>query len=241
MNAISESPVEGNPVRGGELRADAKERHIALCRLIATMVETAPVQMGGMDWAGPLTQAAWAAKAGLTLRTFRRLSEVPPIAAVARGTGRRKATYLRLGEAPPDALRKVQNTIAKLWREHIGPEQAAERDYRKDYGLCCGLAEDLPRGAQVKVFTHALRNWDTFMAVAKLEIRIALELHERGIAPDPDDPDTETARRIPPEELKDVFLHFVGLSFLRRFHFVAAKVYRADMLARQRPEAEDGR
>ncbi|MGQ0565545.1 MAG: hypothetical protein ACT4OK_10800 [Gemmobacter sp.] len=222
------------------MRADAKKRHMDLCKLIATMVETAPCDLERQTWAGPMTQAEWATKAGLTLPTFRRLVAVPPIVAAARGRGRQKATYLRLGDATSDALRKVKNTIAKLWREHIGPEQAAQRDYRRDYGLCCGLAEDLPHGRQVKVFVHTLKNWDTFMLVAKGQIGIALDLYAQGIPPDPYDSDMEAARVIPRKDLKNVFLHHVSLSFLRRYHFVAAEVYRLDIQARQRPEAETG-
>lgn len=221
-------------------RKDAQERRDALCALVASMVETAPVRLDGQAWAGPLTQVQWATKAGLTLPTFRRLCDDPRIVAFVKGIGRRKATYLRLGDAPPQNRKKVKNTIAKLWREHIGPELAAKRDVYLDNGLCWGLAEDLPHGRQVKVFEHALKNWDTFMLVAKGQIRTALDLHARGIPPDPDDPDTEAARVIPPADLKDVFLHHVSLSFLRRYHFVATAVYRADMQARQRPEAETG-
>lgn len=233
MNAITDPGISGNPVRGSDLRADAKERHIALCRLVATMVETRPAGLDGMDWAGPLTQAQWAERAGLPLRTFKRLIQHPPIVAVARGVGRQKGTYLRLGDAPPQSLRKVQNTIAKLWRDHIGPEQMEGRNPRRDYGFCCGLAEDLPRGAQAKVFTHALRNWETFMSVAKLEIRIALELRAAGQEPDPDDPDQETAWRLAGEGLEDRFLHHPSLSFLRRFHWVATKVWWAATRERQ--------
>jgi len=204
------------------------------------LMETAPCTMDRQAWAGPLTQEQWAAKAGLTLRTFRRLVKEPPIVAVARGRGRRKATYLRLGEAPSDAIRKAKNIIAKLWREHIGPEQAAQRDGYRDNGLCWGLAEDLPHGLQVKVFAHALKNWDTFMLVAKGQISIALDLHAQGLPPDPNDPEMEAARVIPRKHLKNVFLHHVSLSFLRRFHFVAAEVYCTHAQARQRPEAETG-
>lgn len=234
MNAITDPGISGNPVRGGDLRADAKERHIALCRLIATMLETRPADLDGMDWAGPLTQAQWAERAELTLTTFKRLVKHPPIVANVRGMGRQKCTYLRLGDAPPQNIKKVKNTIARLWREHLGPELAAERDGYRDNGLCWGLAEDLPRGAQVKVFTHALRHWETFMSVAKLEIRIALELRAAGQEPDPDDPDQETAWRLAGERLEDNrFLRHPSLSFLRRFHWVATKVWWAATRERQ--------
>lgn len=80
------------------------------------------------------------------------------------------------------------------------------------------------------------------MSLAKLQIRIAQEMHARGIVPDPDDPDldTEVARRILPKELKDVFLHFGSLSFLRRFYFVAVKLYVADVFEEGRPGAGAG-
>lgn len=229
MNAISESQIHGNPVRGAELRADAKKRHIALCKLIATMAETDPARMSGAEWAGPMTQEQWAEKAGLSLRTFKRLILHPPIVVAARGVGRGKVTYLRLGTVDPHDLRKVQNSMAKLWRRHIGPEQAALRDFRRDYGLICGLAEDLPRGWQVQIFDHALCHWTTFCAMAKFEIDIANDMRRAGMTVTDDDLDEDgfaTARRFPGEVLSKVrFFHVPALSFLRKFHHVAVSVY----------------
>lgn len=175
-----------------------------------------------------MTQAEWAEKAGLPLRTFKRLIQHPPIVVAARGVGRVKVTYLRLGTVEPHDLRKVQNSMAKLWRRHIGPEQAALRDYRRDYGLICGLAADLPRGWQVEIFDHALRHWTTFCAMAKFEIEVALDMQAAGLTVAAGDLNAEgfaTARRMPSEPLRTRFFNFPALSFLRKFHHVAVSIY----------------
>jgi hypothetical protein len=219
----------GNPVRGGELRSDAKQRHIMLCKLIATLIETTPCPMSGVDWAGPMKQTQWAAKAGLTLRTFKRLILHTPIVVAARGVGRGKVTYLRLGTVDPHDLRKVQNSMAKLWRRHIGPDQAALRDYKRDYGFICGLAEDLPRGWQIEIFDHALRHWSAFCAMTKFEIDIANHMRGAGRTVSDDDLDEDgfaTARRFPGAVLSSHrFFHVPALSFLRKFNHVAVRVY----------------
>jgi hypothetical protein len=229
MNALSEIQIYGNPVRGPELRADAKRRHVALCKLIATLAETDPTQMSGAEWAGPMTQEQWAEKAGLSLRTFKRLILHPPIMVAARGVGKGKVTYLRLGAVDPHDLRKVQNSMAKLWRRHIGPEQAALRDFRRDYGLICGLAEDLPRGWQVQIFDYALCHWATFCAITKYEIDIANDVRRAGMTVtdlDIDEDGFATARRFPGEVLSNGrYFDFPALSFLRKFHHVAVTVY----------------
>lgn len=209
-------------------RKDAQERHETLCKLIGTMVETAPCTLDRQVWAGPLTQAAWAEKAGLPLRTFKRLILHPPIVVAARGVGRGKATYLRLGTVDQHDLRYTRNRMAKLWRRHIGDEQAAMRDYRRDYGLICGLTDDLPRGWQVEIFDHALTHWATFCAMAKFEIEVAQDMRAAGLTPSAGDLDEDgfaTARRMPRARLRIRFFKFPCLSFLRRFHHVAVSVY----------------
>lgn len=192
------------------------------------MVEIRPNHVDGYDWAGPYTQAGWAEKAGLNLRTFKRLIKHPPIVVSARGVGKAKSTHLRLGTVDPFDMRRVQNSMAKLWRRHIGEEQAAQRDYQRDYGLICGLAEDLPRGSQIEIFDHALTHWDAFCAMAKFEIEIAIGLREAGLTVTDADPDAEgfaTARRFPRERLRTKFFTFPALSYLRKFHHVAVTLY----------------
>jgi hypothetical protein len=162
---------------------------------------------------------------GLTLRTFRRMVALPPIVSAAVGMGSNKATLLRLGTPAPDR-RKVQNTMSKIWREHLGREMTTHREY----GLLCGLAEAWPDGFQVKIFQHTLNRWGDFMGAAKLEIEAArmnrgqdLHLPDALI-----DPLLDTARLFEGEELFHRFYAFPTLGFLRKFHHIARDVYEID-------------
>lgn len=224
------------------MRQDAQIKQDNLCALILADINGDPQSIDGQLWAGAYSHDEWAQRAGLTVRTFRRLIAKPPFVSTVRGSGSNKRTYLRLGAAPAYDLRKVQNTMSKIWRERTG---CTWTDPRTQYGPICGMAEEWPDGWQVKVFEHALTHWGTFMACTKLEIQAALDVIDaaeaRGEEPDLFSPDAmldhvlETARRVPRRQLQIRHLEFPSLGYLRRFCHVALTVYVDHLQDRGKP------
>lgn len=211
-----------------QLRADAKERHDALCELIELSLADSPVTFDGREWAGPFAQEAVANTLGMSVRTLQRLAKVSPVVMTAAGMGADKGVYFRLGEAGPLSLRKVANTLSKVWRTHVGRDMTTHREY----GLLFGLAELWPDGKQVKVFEHTLRFWSEFMGATKLEIAAARDLRRHDHDPfAPDllaDPLYETARRVPTDtELFHRHYKHPNLGFLRRFQHIALDLWEA--------------
>lgn len=215
------------------MRSDAQARHSALIELIEEMAAALPRELDGDIWAGPLSQAEWIDRSGLTPRTFQRLIKQPPIVSTVRGIGARKGTYLRLGAVEAVDRRKVQNTMAKIWREHS--EQTWLNPASGEFGCICGMAEAWPCGWQIKIFDHALKHWGDFMAYTKLEIQAALDVMERASANgyEPDlycpgalvDHVPETARRVPADRLEIRHLEFPSLTYLRVFQHVAQVLF----------------
>jgi hypothetical protein len=198
-----------------------------LCALIANWIETEPHRAAGHVWAGPFTHAAWARAIGVSPRTFQRLITHPPIVAQACGRGSDKGTLLRLGTPDPRNLKKVQNTMSKIWRENRNRDTTT----RDEYGCICGMAEEMPPGWQVRIFEHALRRWSAFMAIVKLEIETAQVSAGHDIF-EPSamaNPMLETARRFHGEELfTPGHLRWPSLKFLRKFHHVATDLFISD-------------
>lgn len=234
MNMIATTAVTGKPENGlSPLRSDAMARHAALCRWIEEEVKSAPSHFDGHSWAGPVLQSWLAHRFGITPRTLRSLAKVPPVVSVARGRGRNKATYYRLGELDPvdpakRANIKTANVLSKHWRAHRGEAMTTHRDY----GLLFGLVEAWPEGWQVRIFAHVLTNWSAFCAMAKLEIAAA----QAYAGQDPFAPDLvsdnllDTARRLRgvPLDAGRRYRH-VSLSFLRRFAHIAPKLLLLDL------------
>ena len=93
-------------------------------------------------------------------------------------------------------MRKVANTVSKIWREHTGQKTTSPRLY----GMMFGLAQEWPDGYQIKIFEHALKNCTGFCASAKQEFYTAMLIGESGGGDlfahgNEDDPLLETARR----------------------------------------------
>lgn len=157
---------------------------------------------------------------------------VPPIQKDTIQIEGRKITLLRLGKAAAPNLRKIANTMAKIWREDVSKKPTGPNVY----GCICGLAEDLPAGWQVEIFKHALKDWDGFCACAKLEIEIANYSAEREydvFTPDAlTDHTLATARRFPGEHLFLRYYRFPSITFLRKFHHVATDIWISDRQAK---------
>lgn len=220
------------PAEGASLRRDAKDRHEALCALVEALTASEEYSFDGQVWAAPRKQDEWAELAGLNQRTFRRLIAVPPIRSTVRGAGKYKATLLRVGAEATRSYRETRNILAKVYRDHLGALQPDVPVLQiRDFGLLYGLAEELPDRWEAKVFEYTLKNWREFMAAARAEIAVALEIREQG--GDPFEPDLsadhmlETARRMAGKELKQPpRFDYPCLGFLRVFNHVAVEVYR---------------
>ena len=231
-------------------RADAAKRHQDLCELIAHLTKTEPYEFEGQTWAagGGHTQKAWAKAVGLPLRTFKRLVRVPPIVTETRGARDRKVTFLRVGEPvsldePGAPRRKVRNALSKAWREYQDGEKA-RRDRKvgagpvwtspgKDFGLICGLSDDLPDGWQLRIFKHTLQNWSGFCGCLRGELRAAEAVADMPLE-DLQDGDhmLETARvlrRLGKVAFSDRFHAYPSLPLMRLFHHVMTDLYVSDM------------
>ena len=231
MTYIPEKPEQSKPrvrVRVTEkptFRTDAQAKFDRLCDLIRELTETRPYSFEGFAWAPPLSQQEWADRVGVHPRTLRRYIKTAPVVTTTRGMSREKVTLLRIGKpAEGQNLRKVANTMSKIWRTHLVREMTTHREY----GLLFGLAEVWPVDWQPRILKHSLVRWGDFVGAAKLEMEAAnASLGEDVFAPGAmADHLLATARKFPGEQF-DVGrrLRHPNLGFLRKFEHVALDVF----------------
>jgi hypothetical protein len=131
----------------------------------------------------------------------------PQIVSDCTLVGGTKMVLVRIGEAGQPTERHIVNTMAKIFRMETG-----RRPSRRDIGCLHGLAQSLPDGLQVAIFSLAVREWQAFMAGVKLEIFV---LSEQG------------------EPTKDRYYEFPSIPVIRKFHDVAADFYDTEMQAKK--------
>lgn len=180
------------------MRKDKQERHEKLCALIEETIAEHPQEFEGHTWA-IRPQADWCELVGVSDRTLRDLTKIPPICTTTTHVEGRKAVLLRLGTPGAKTDRHIANIMANVFAEKTGRRPAA-----RDYGMLRGLAQTWPEDAQLAVFKCVLNDWPMFMAGVQLEV-------DRMIADG--------------EEAQHRRYDFPSVAVMLRFHHVALDMY----------------
>ncbi|MCV2880366.1 hypothetical protein OE699_16155 [Sedimentimonas flavescens] len=180
------------------MRKDKQQRHEELCALIKETVAECPKEFEGHTWA-IRPQADWCELLGVSDRTLRDLTKIPPICTTTTHVEGRKAVLLRLGTPEAKTDRHIANIMANIFAEKTGRRPAG-----RSYGMLRGLAQNWPEGAQLAIFRCVLNEWSMFMAGVQLEIGRMIQEGEGG-----------EHRRY----------KFPSISVMLRFHHIALEMY----------------
>lgn len=194
------TPLDGLYSTEPDFSACVSRNHEALCRLVWQSMQEHGHDWDGFTWAEPLPQPEWAARAGVSVSTLRRLQKKPPLQFATRGFKGDKVALLRVGAPDPDAARKAEekhmaNIMAKTFRtvmtkiESAGLPEAERAQVvarwkvlpREDYGRIRGMMEDWRGMPQAEVFHHAVTNWPEFMDRVKADLDVAWHLRQAGV------------------------------------------------------------
>lgn len=179
---------------------DASKQNL-LIKLIGQGVAEAPHERGGQFWcAAP--QEDWAEELDVSVRTFRRMIQEPPIVREQGEIDGVKYALLRIGqpgEAPAKTPEHIANIMRKVWAEKVGTTLSPQQ-----HGCLIGLAKEWPEGCQVDIFKTVLSNWSGFMAGVKI---IQEMMAQDG------------------EEVESKFFIYPSITVMRRFYKSAIELH----------------
>lgn len=180
------------------MRKDRRQRHEKLCTLIEDTIALHPQEFEGETWA-VRPQADWCELLGVSDRTLRDLTKIPPICTTTTHVEGRKAVLLRLGTPAPRTDRHIANVMANVFAEKTGRRPAA-----RYYGMLRGLAQVWPEDAQLAIFKCVLGDWQMFKAGVQLEVDKMIADGEGG---------------------EHRYHEFPSIAVILRFHHVALDMY----------------
>lgn len=106
----------------------------------------------------------WADKAGTSTKTVSRKLSKPPYDTLRKRVKGRQALLVRIGKPDPNQPSRVATFMAKTFKQSTGKAVTP-----REYGCLIGLAKDLRRDWQLKVFKHAITpdGWKAIKILSK--------------------------------------------------------------------------
>lgn len=178
-----------------------------LAGLVATILEQAPIEREGKQWAAG-AKGWYCEQLGVSERQFQRIVKTASLLSRVKVVDGQRLVLLRPGLPSDRTPEDYARVMAREWKTRVSDGKDVQP---KEFGLLVGLAKDWGLITAPDMFITALENWPAFMAGVKGAIASAQVGGDDYEA----DPDKFVTR----------YYAFPSISVMRRFWQIGVELY----------------